>query len=529
MDRTLYLKKLDWIFHRFPSVQKSGFAKDAYKPGLEHIQAFDGLLGHPQARLRTIHVAGTNGKGSVANMLAASLSALGYRVGLYTSPHILDFRERMRILDSAAAGCCLAGSPKASRQAGPQREQGGNCEIARAEAASPRLGRLRGEMIVGQGLCRTQPDCGQGSYSRLISEEEVMAFLEEYEIAFTELDLSFFEITTGLAFKWFADSQVDYAVIEVGLGGRLDSTNIITPLISVITSIGLDHCDLLGDTRAKIAAEKAGIFKPGVPALVSTRDDETAPVFERVAAQVGAPLYFADEMYARGDAWREETLAAMDLQGDCQRENLRTVCAALDILRPEASERDWNAMRCAIERTAAIADFHGRWEILSRDPLTICDIAHNPPALKGNFGKLDRMLAAGECDDLIIVYGVMADKDLGSILPLMPRRAEYILVEPRSARSMKIDELYRRMVEYREADASRCYSSIYRGTYPPDPLTPLGASRQQDDCALTPAGTVATGVRLALDRAATLSAQGRKPLIYIGGSTFVVAEAVELF
>jgi dihydrofolate synthase / folylpolyglutamate synthase len=468
MDRTLYLQKLDWIFHRFPSVQKSGFAKDAYKPGLEHIQAFDGLLGHPQARLRTIHVAGTNGKGSVANMLAAAISALGYRVGLYTSPHILDFRERMRIID----------------------------------------------------------DCG----ARLISEEEVMSFLETYEDDFTTLDLSFFEITTGLAFKWFADQEVDYAVIEVGLGGRLDSTNIITPLISVVTSIGLDHCDLLGDTRAKIAAEKAGIFKHGVPALVSTRDDETAPVFERVAAQVGAPLYFADEMDARGEAWREETLAAMDLQGDCQRENLRTVCAALKILRPEASERDWNAMRCAIERTAEIADFHGRWEMLSRNPLIICDIAHNPPALKGNFGKLDRMLAAGECDDLIIVYGVMADKDLGSILPLMPRRAEYILVEPRSARSMKIDELYRRMAEYRERSLSCETTSAVieapNGGRGSGGYVPRRIDKQRAPFA---ARSVANGVKLALERAATLSAQGRKPLIYIGGSTFVVAEAVELF
>ena len=440
MDRNRYKEKLDWIFHRFPSVQKSGFAKDAYKPGLEHIQAFSALLGHPEGRLRTVHVGGTNGKGSVANMIAAALSALGYRVGLYTSPHILDFRERIRIVD-------------------------GN--------------------------------------STLISEEEVMEFLEKYENDFTELDLSFFEITTGMAFKWFADQEVDYAVIEVGLGGRLDSTNIITPLISVITSIGLDHCDLLGDTREKIAAEKAGIFKPGVPALVSARDGETAPVFEKIAAEAGAPLHFADEMDARGEAWREETLAAMDLQGDCQRENLRTVCAALEILRPEALPRDWNAMRSAIERTAAIADFHGRWEVLSRDPLTICDIAHNPPALKVNFGKLERMLGAGECDALIIVYGVMADKDLGSIMPLMPQRAEYILVEPRSTRSMKVDELYRRMVAVVE---------------------PVETTSR-----ITAAGDVKTGVNLALERAAKLAAQGRKPLVYIGGSTFVVSEAIELF
>ncbi len=463
MDRNRYKEKLDWIFHRFPSVQKSGFAKDAYKPGLEHIQAFSALLGHPEGRLRTVHVAGTNGKGSVANMLAAALSALGFRVGLYTSPHILDFRERMRIIE---------------------------------------------------------PDCSAG----LISEEEVMEFLEKYEKAFTDLDLSFFEITTGMAFKWFADQEVDFAVIEVGLGGRLDSTNIITPLISVITSIGLDHCDLLGDTREKIAAEKAGIFKPGVPALISTRDGETAPVFEKIAAQVGAPLYFADAMDACGDAWREETLAAMDLQGDCQRENLRTVCAALEILRPEADGQDWNAMRSAIERTAVIADFHGRWEVLSRDPLTICDIAHNPPALKVNFGKLDRMLATGECDDLIIVYGVMADKDLGSIMPLMPQRAEYILVEPRSTRSMKVDELYRKMVEFRERPLTV--------VEPVETTREAAAHRHSDkfnDCKLTPAGDVKSGVRLALERAAKLAAQGRKPLVYIGGSTFVVSEAIELF
>ena len=486
MDRTLYLQKLDWIFHRFPSVQKSGFAKDAYKPGLEHIQAFSELLAHPEGRLRTIHVAGTNGKGSVANMLAAALSALGFRVGLYTSPHILDFRERMRIVDgpSVAAGvCCLA-------EELPRFALHPDSRFARA---------TRSLAAGGQALCQAADSRSMDSYTKLISEEEVMEFLEVYEKAFTDLDLSFFEITTGLAFKWFADQEVDYAVIEVGLGGRLDSTNIITPLISVITSIGLDHCDLLGDTRAKIAAEKAGIFKSGVPALVSTRDEETAPVFEKIAAQVGAPLYFADEMDARGEAWRAETLAAMDLQGDCQRENLRTVCAALEILMPEAPEQDWNAMRCAIERTAAIADFHGRWEVLSRDPLTICDIAHNPPALKGNFAKLDRKLGAGECDDLLVVYGVMADKDLGSIMPLMPRRAEYILVEPRSARSMKIDELHRRM------------SSVF------------------STGSLTPAGPVATGVKLAQKRAAQLKAQGRTPLIYIGGSTFVVAEAVELF
>ncbi|MDO4826839.1 MAG: hypothetical protein Q4B16_04700 [Bacteroidia bacterium] len=500
MDRTLYLQKLDRIFRRFPSVQKCGFAKDSYKPGLEHMQAFSKLLGRPQARLRTIHVAGTNGKGSVASMLAAALSEPGLRVGLYTSPHILDFRERMRIIS-------------------PQRP-----------ALSP-------------GCPQSRDFISPPQRPEFISEEEVMSFLEDYESDFISLDLSFFEITTGMAFRWFADRGVDCAVIETGLGGRLDSTNIITPLISVVTGIGLDHCELLGDTRAKIAAEKAGIFKPGVPALVSVRDEETAAVFEKAASRVGAPLHFADEMDARGEAWRTETLSAMDLRGDCQKENLRTVCAALQLLRPEATERDWNAMRSAIERTAAITDFHGRWEALSRDPLVICDIAHNPPALKVNFATLGRMLAEGECDVLIIVYGVMADKDLGAILPLMPREAEYVLVEPRSARSMKVAQLYRRVLDFfSAADSASPLSGV---TATPEACSAAsasgGASSETDSaasepggtapllCPVTAAGSVEEGVRAALARAEALRSRGRRPLIYIGGSTFVVAEAVGLF
>ncbi len=489
MDRTLYLQKLDRIFRRFPSVQKCGFAKDSYKPGLEHMQAFSELLGRPEERLRTIHVAGTNGKGSVASILAASLSSLGLRVGLYTSPHILDFRERMRII-----------YPRRPEHISPQRPE---LTHSPQQPKAPR-----------------RPE--------LISEEEVMSFLEDFESDFLRLDLSFFEITTGMAFRWFADRGVDCAVIETGLGGRLDSTNIITPLISVVTGIGLDHCELLGDTRAKIAAEKAGIFKPGVPALVSVRDEETAPVFEAAASRIAAPLYFADEMDSRGEAWRAETLAAMDLRGDCQKENLRTACAALQLLLPQAQQRDWNAMRSAMERTAAITDFHGRWESLSSDPPVLCDIAHNPPALKVNFATLGRMLAAGECDALIIVYGVMADKDLDAILPLMPREAEYVLVEPRSARSMKVEELYRRVLEFRSAPLSGGTAPTQTG-----PVAPLsggtGSSAPLSDSAVTAAGSVEEGVRAALCRARALRSQGRRPLIYIGGSTFVVAEAAGLF
>ena len=216
MDLERYNSLIQPIFQRFPSVQTSSF-NDAYKPGLQHMLDFNAALGGPDKAFRTIHVAGTNGKGSVANMLASVLAGTGLKVGLYTSPHILDFRERMRIVSGKHT-------------------------------------------------------------AELVQKEYVYDFLEKWSDTFDKLELSFFEITTGLAFKWFADMDVDVAVIEVGLGGRLDSTNIITPELSIVTSIGLDHCDLLGDTLAKIAFEKAGIFKPGVPVLIGETRPETEPV-----------------------------------------------------------------------------------------------------------------------------------------------------------------------------------------------------------------------------------------------------------
>jgi dihydrofolate synthase/folylpolyglutamate synthase len=411
------------LFVRFPSVQKAGFG-DAYKPGLAHMEEFNALLGHPDRAYRTIHVAGTNGKGSVANMLASALAASGLKVGLYTSPHILDFRERMRILDAGSDGP-----------------------------------------------------------ARLVGRQEVWDFITRWEETFDRLDLSFFEITTGLAFKWFADEEVDFAVIEVGLGGRLDSTNVITPEVSVVTSIGLDHCAMLGDTRAAIAGEKAGIFKPGVPAVIGSRDEETAPVFEARAAAVGCPLVFAD-----AGSGEQELPDDMDLQGEWQAENLRTVLTVLSVMGIEVTE----TISGAISHTARRMDFHGRWEMLRRDPDMLCDIGHNPPALKRNFAELERYLAEGRYDSLIMVYGVMADKDLDGIIPLMPREAIWIAVAPDTQRSMKAEDLFRRL------DGSLPGRVIF-------------------------GGTVAEGLALALERAGK---SGAKPLIYIGGSTFVVSEAV---
>lgn len=401
------------LFRRHPSVQTAGFGSGAYKPGLEAMRSFDAALGHPWRAYPCIHVAGTNGKGSVCSMLAAALSVARGPVGLYTSPHLLDWRERLKLI---------------------------------------------------------RPD---GTFT-LPDKDWVVRFLTERAASLK--GLSFFEITTGMAFRWFAEQQVDTAIIEVGLGGRLDSTNIITPELSVITGIGLDHCALLGDTRAKIAAEKAGIFKPGVPALVATRDAETEPVFRGIAAAAGAPLHFADE---EGSA-DEAILARLDLQGPCQETNLRTVLCALRLLGEPPSPD-------AIASTAARTGFHARWERLLDHPEVIADIGHNPPALKENFARLE---ASGR--PLFIVFGMMADKDLDGISPYMPSSASWYLAAPEGDRAMSAPLLQERL----------------RGLHP--------------DFTLRSFGSVAEAVGSALRDAACVS----DALVYIGGSTFTVAEAL---
>ncbi|MBR6305318.1 MAG: bifunctional folylpolyglutamate synthase/dihydrofolate synthase [Bacteroidales bacterium] len=449
------------IFRRFPSVQKEGFKPGAYKPGLEGVRDFDKVLGSPSSAIKTIHVAGTNGKGSVANMLAAALSAGGYRTGLYTSPHLVDFRERCRI---------------------------------------------DGEMI---------------------PKEYVHAFLEQWKPYFEAENLSFFEITTGMAFRWFADSHVDVAVIECGLGGRLDSTNIITPVLSVITSIGLDHCALLGNTLAEIAAEKAGIMKPGVPCVIGETHPETAPVFDNCAASfhagsvtscqatktpkcvasdvshimpghknaqkrgLGVQLVYADQ--AEAPLWerKEEILAAMDLQAPAQRKNLRTVLCALNLVR-HMFPGDEQKFVYGIEHTVELMHFHGRWERLKEKPLVVADIGHNAHALRNNFEALE---ATGR--PLIIVYGIMADKDLDSIIPLMPRKAKYIFVTPDTPRALPAEVILDRWLKIPE--------------------------QVRNDVSGRTAVSVADGVRNAIDMAMD------DTIIYIGGSTFVVAEALPLF
>ena len=392
------------LFRRHPSVQGHGFTPGAYKPGLDTMLAFDRALGSPWRRYRCVHVAGTNGKGSVCSMLAASLASDGTPVGLYTSPHIHDFRERMKIV------------------------RGGGFEMIR--------------------------------------EDEVLEFLRTYDSVLA--GLSFFEITTGMAFWWFARRGVAYAVVETGLGGRLDSTNVITPALSVVTSIGLDHCALLGDTRAEIAAEKAGIFKRGVPALVWGHDPETDPVF---TAAAGSGLHFAEGPCDIGEG---------DLTGSWQLANRRTALSALRLIGVDPCPS-------AILRAAQITGLHGRWELLDANPETVCDIGHNPPALAENFRRLSLL---GQTRSLIIVYGIMADKDLSGIAPLMPSGAKYFLCAPKGERAMECGELAGRLSVLRpDLDCTRCSS-----------------------------------VQDAVRRARALAATLPDPFIYIGGSTFVVAE-----
>lgn len=413
----IYSKKLEQLFDRHPSVQQKGFAADSFKPGLERMQVFDSVLGHPWKKYRCIHVAGTNGKGSVCSMLAASLAASGCRVGLYTSPHILDFRERIRLVSHS--------------------------------------------------------DSGEPS-SSMISREEVLAFIDSYQKEIEEMSL--FEISTAMAFMWFAAMKVDYAVVEVGLGGRLDSTNIIIPEVSVITSIGLDHCAILGDSREKIASEKAGIFKPSVPAVVGFCDKETAPVFKAEASAVGAPLHFVRSAV-------KSLPENMDLAGPYQRKNLATVLKTLQILgrKPDMG---------AIARTASITAFAGRWDTINGNPAVIADIGHNPAALKINFARLKEMGRP-----LVIVYGIMADKDLDGILPLMPSSARYVLCQPATPRALPLEDLCRRCREGRP------------------------------DLEFLPAPSVGE----ALSVAESLVSGIKDALIYVGGSTFVVSEAMKYY
>lgn len=463
-SESAYDEMIQRLFCRFPSFQKVGAG--AYKPGTENMEFADQLMGHPHRQYRIVHVAGTNGKGSVSNMLASVLSASGLKVGLYTSPHIIDFRERIRVVSS----------------------------------------------------CARRID--EPSFS-LISKEDVWSFVSRWHETFDHLDLSFFEITTLMALDWFARQEVDIVVLETGLGGRLDSTNIVTPVLSVITNIGLDHCDMLGDTLPEIAFEKAGIIKPKVPAVIGESDSETDPVFERkvLYTNISEPEYmgnrsmimslltFADKVTPSMWEEHEDILARMDLRGEYQRKNLRTVLAALDVLSAmKVMSLNEAEAKAAIVHTARRTGFGGRWETLSDEPYVICDIGHNGHGLKYNFAQLARMKVEGECSDLIVVYGSVADKDVDSVIHLMPRDAVYVFTQASSKRALPAEVIKDKYLTHC-ASAGVCPSEVHCRPSVPDAVA----------AALAVASEIKKG-----------NPSGR-PLIYIGGSTYVVSEAVAVF
>lgn len=446
-----YDEMIGKLFVRFPSFQKTGAS--AYKPGIGNMEFFDQLAGHPHRQYKTIHIAGTNGKGSVSNMLASVLAAQGLKVGLYTSPHILDFRERIRVVS------------------------------------------------------------GDEPF-RLISKEEVWSFVMQWQETFDHLDMSFFEITTSMALTWFARQKVDVVVLETGLGGRLDSTNIVNPVLSIITNIGLDHCDMLGESLPEIAFEKAGIIKPKVPVVIGESHPETDAVFERKVLYTNLPeplfmggrtaimslLTFADKVEPELWAQHEEILQKMDLQGEYQRKNLRTVLAALDVLGAKG-----DFVRDALIHTAERTGFRGRWEKLSDNPYVICDIGHNEHGLKYNFAHLERMKSEGRCTDLIMVYGSVADKDVDSVIHLMPKDAIYVFTQAQGKRALPAENIRDRYLTFCEEN-SRSIGTVH--------------------CA----GTVVEAMNLAYEIAAGIVAAeaDARPLIYVGGSTYVVSEAVAI-
>ena len=363
-----YKETLDWMFNKLPMYQRIGAA--AYKADLNNTIQLLQLLDNPHHNFKSVHVAGTNGKGSTSHMLASVFQEAGYKTGLYTSPHLIDFRERIRI---------------------------------------------NGEMI---------------------PEENVVQFIDTYKAKFEAMELSFFEMTVGMAFDYFSKEKVDIAIIEVGMGGRLDSTNLITPELSIITNIDFDHMKFLGDTRAKIAYEKAGIIKPGIPVVIGETHPETEQVFIDNAKEGNSPIYFADQIFdcdkihiesnttQQFDVWKNSELymeaLEIPLMGNYQQKNLTTVMCSLDLLRGKFDLTE-DHIRDGIGKVISNTHLMGRWQILNSDPLTIADTGHNVAGIT----EVVRQLAEMNYEKLHFVLGMVNDKDVESVLQLLPRGAEY--------------------------------------------------------------------------------------------------------
>ena len=362
-----YQDTLKYLYNSAPMFQQVGAG--AYKEGLENTRALDAHFRHPHEHFRSLHIAGTNGKGSCSHTLAAILQSAGYRVGLYTSPHLVDFRERIRV--------------------------------------------------------NGQP----------ISEDYVIRFVEEERAFFEPLSPSFFELTTAMAFKYFADEKVDVAVVEVGLGGRLDCTNIIHPDLCIITNISLDHTQFLGHTLAQIAGEKAGIIKPGIPIVIGETTPETRPVFYQKAQEEGAPIHWAEEEGHENDY----PGLSFELKGLYQEKNRRTLLTALPILKEIGYRLTENDIRQGFAHVVELTGLMGRWQKLQDSPTLICDTGHNT----GGIAYIAQQLRAQPCHRLHIVLGMVNDKDIRGVLALLPHEADYYFTQASVKRALPADELAR--------------------------------------------------------------------------------------
>jgi len=354
-----YSETLDWLLERLPMYQRQGAS--AYRPGLESITQMAAYLGHPQQQFPCVHIAGTNGKGSTSHMIAAVLQEAGYKVGLYTSPHLKDFSERIR--------------------------------------------------INGQSLAL----------------QEIIDFVNEHQAYFESHQSSFFEMTVGMAFDRFAAHQVDIAVIEVGLGGRLDATNIINPLLSIITNIGLDHTQFLGTTRTAIAKEKAGIIKHNVPILIGEKDLETQAVFETLAQQQNAPLFWAEDLV--------QSLCKTDLLGAYQKMNVRLAQAAFQLL-PQFKVTQEQIQR-GLLKVVQNTKLQGRWQILGKAPLVVADVAHNKEGLVYVVEQIKRQTF----DRLHLVLGFVQEKEMAPILALFPKEAHFYLCAANNPRALAVEKI----------------------------------------------------------------------------------------
>jgi len=397
-----YSETLQYLYVKTPVFQQVG--QQAYKPGLDTVSALSAQLGNPHNQYTTIHVAGTNGKGTTVHTLAAILQSAGYKVGLYTSPHLKDFSERIRV--------------------------------------------------------NGQP----------VSQDFVVDFVEKTRSFIETNKPSFFEITTVMAFSYFAMMQVDVAVIEVGLGGRLDSTNIIHPCLSIITNISLDHTALLGNTLEQIAAEKAGIIKPGVPVVVGEAPESLRPIYNSKATM---PVVYAQDS--------NDSNLPFELKGDYQKANKKTILSAVSILRKQFNISD-QALRQGMTQVVELTGLQGRWQILQQQPLLICDTGHNEGAVR----YLSQQLSELKCTQLHIVFGMMKDKDVRACLSLMPVKAIYYFCQAPTPRALSATDLQLTAAAF--GLQGQCYHSVQQA------LQAAKAAAKDSDC------------------------------IFVGGSNFTVAE-----